>query len=277
MNTKGNKDSNQYSYRLYNKSLLLDKNPSNRSDFYYFTDWILNFHFYEKLADDNDKNTYLITRLNGPNDDSILKIIKAMDQLEDKDWHEFTVYSLTQRTTNYKSNNNNNTNINYIRINNNYNNYNYNLNSNNNNDENLSPLNSNNNNNNNNINNNNINNLNNNFNNITFNNNKTIDLKTTIQLLFDRLCHTKLKKVEKLLINGPPNIIKYKYSKIHYKIGISLEQLYNLLLKEEIYNENIKNQINIDSLRTLNYIKYFKQNYWKQKLYNILKCIIKLW
>ena len=62
---------------------------SMKSNFYFFTDWILSYRFYIKLYND-EQNTKLITMLNGPNDKNIFKIIKAIDQIDEKDLSDFT-------------------------------------------------------------------------------------------------------------------------------------------------------------------------------------------
>ena len=59
-----------------------------KSDFYFFIEWILSFRFYIKLYND-DQNTRLITMLNGPNDKNIIKVIKAIDQIDGKDLSDF--------------------------------------------------------------------------------------------------------------------------------------------------------------------------------------------
>ena len=60
-----------------------------KSDFYFFIEWILSFRFYIKLYND-DQNTRLITMVNGPNDKNIIKVIKAIDQIDGKDLSNFS-------------------------------------------------------------------------------------------------------------------------------------------------------------------------------------------
>ena len=59
------------------------REPCYTSDFYFFIEWIFSFRFYIKLYND-DQNTRLITMVNGPNDRNIIKVIKAIDQIDGK-------------------------------------------------------------------------------------------------------------------------------------------------------------------------------------------------
>ena len=91
--TKTNNDGGSVSLAsIFKNSSINSKNPispSVKSDFYFFTEWILSFRFYTKLYND-DQSTRLITKTGGPNDKNIFKVIKSIDQIDGKDLSEFS-------------------------------------------------------------------------------------------------------------------------------------------------------------------------------------------
>ncbi len=218
---------------------------TQKSDFFNFTEWILGFQFYIKLQNDNGRITKLITKHLGSNEKNIFKVIKAIDQLEGKEFHEFT-NSLSLQSSKRSNNtkfysNNNNININRTGIN-----------------------------------------LNDNMKNSENSNIKVInnnDLRLILSNFIDRLCTNKIKKIQKILLIGPPNnirwliwlsIAKNKFFEIESLTGVNNSQIYNNLINYSP-NPEIDKQIREDLKNTLPNIKYFKNQNWLNSLYNILK------
>ena len=216
---------------------------TQKSDFFNFTEWILGFQFYIKLQNNNDRITKLITKHLGSNEKNIFKVIKAIDQLEGKEFHEFTnslsLQSSKSNNTKFYSNNNN-ININQTNIN---------------------------------------------LNNMKNSENSNIkgisnnDLRLILGNFIDRLCINKSKKIQKILLIGPPNnirwlmwfsIAKNKFFDIESQIGINNSQIYNNLINCSL-NPEIDKKIREDLKNTLPNIKYFKNQNWLNSLYNILK------
>ena len=109
------------SISTYFKNSKKINNNTQKSDFFNFTEWILSFQFYNNFQNNNERIIKLITKHIGSNEKNIFKIIKAIDQLEGKEFHEFT-YSLSLQSsksnnTKFYSHNNNNININQTHIN----------------------------------------------------------------------------------------------------------------------------------------------------------------
>ncbi len=205
------------------------KNSTIKSDFYIFTEWILNFKFYIKLNNNNDKTIKLITNQSGPNENNIFKIIKSLDQLEGKELHEFTLHSLSLQSSRINANINSknsseNTNINFKRKN-------------------------------------------------------PSEIREDLNILFDKLCKLKMKKVNKILLIGPPNnirwlmwfsIAKNKYIEIESKLGINNSQIYSFLINSKI-NDEFEKKINKDLQNSFPNIKFFNNANWLNSLFNLLK------
>ena len=230
----GNNEENSLQYLLNNiQSNQNNSNNATKSDFYYFTEFVLKFHFYIKLFNDDQKDTKILTKINGPNDKNIFKVIKAIDQIYDKELHDFTLYSLSIQVSK---------------------------------DSALSPKKMD------------------YLGNTSANSNVSLnELKSNIQNLFDKLCKYKLNKFNKILLEGPPNNLRWimwnaiantKYFDIQTKIGVTCKQLYDDLLCSEFTDKNIEKYIRDDLSRTMNYIKYFKSSNWTQSLYNVLKVLV---
>ncbi|MCQ2820333.1 MAG: TBC domain-containing protein, partial [archaeon] len=60
-----------------------------KSSFYFFTEWVLSYRFYNKLSED-DLGVRMLIKMNGPNDINTFKLIKFLDQLEGKDLTNFS-------------------------------------------------------------------------------------------------------------------------------------------------------------------------------------------
>ena len=230
----GNNEENSLQYLLNNiQSNQNNSNNTQKSDFYYFTEFVLKFHFYIKLFNDDQKDTKILTKINGPNDKNIFKVIKAIDQIYDKELHDFTLYSLSIQVSK---------------------------------DSALSPKKMD------------------YLGNTSANSNVSLnELKSNIQNLFDKLCKYKLNKFNKILLEGPPNNLRWimwnaiantKYFDIQTKIGVTCKQIYDDLLCSEFNDKNIEKYIRDDLSRTMNYIKYFKSSNWTQSLYNVLKVLV---
>ena len=230
----GNNEENSLQYLLNNiQSNQNNSNNATKSDFYYFTEFVLKFHFYIKLFNDDQKDTKILTKINGPNDKNIFKVIKAIDQIYDKELHDFTLYRLSIQVSK---------------------------------DSALSPKKMD------------------YLGNTSANSNVSLnELKSNIQNLFDKLCKYKLNKFNKILLEGPPNNLRWimwnaiantKYFDIQTKIGVTCKQLYDDLLCSEFTDKNIEKYIRDDLSRTMNYIKYFKSSNWAQSLYNVLKVLV---
>ena len=230
----GNNEENSLQYLLNNiQSNQNNSNNAIKSDFYYFTEFVLKFHFYIKLFNDDQKDTKILTKINGPNDKNIFKVIKAIDQIYDKELHDFTLYSLSIQVSK---------------------------------DSALSPKKMD------------------YLGNTSANSNVSLnELKSNIQNLFDKLCKYKLNKFNKILLEGPPNNLRWimwnaiantKYFDIQTKIGVTCKQIYDDLLCSEFYDINVEKYIQADLSRTMSYIKYFKSSNWAQSLYNVLKVLV---
>ena len=230
----GNNEENSLQYLLNNiQSKQNNSYNTIKSDFYYFTEFVLKFRFYIKLFNDDQKDTKILTKINGPNDKNIFKVIKAIDQIYDKELHDFTLYSLSIQVSK---------------------------------DSALSPkkLDY--------------------LGNTSANSNVSLtELKSNVQTLFDKLCKYKLNKFNKILLEGPPNNLRWimwnaiantKYFDVQTKIGVTCKQIYDDLLGSEFPDKNVEKYIRADLSRTMNYIKYFKSSNWSQSLYNVLKALV---
>jgi hypothetical protein len=110
-----------------------------------------------------------------------------------------------------------------------------------------------------------------------------IELRTNIQTIIEKLCKRKIKKLQKLLIIGPPNnlrwLIYHSIAKINYEIieehvNLNFEQIYRYLLNSSFLSPNSENLINSESNQTMTEVKYFKSPNWLQSLKNVLKSLI---
>ena len=223
---------------FFKDSIKNMKNTPHKSDFFYFTEKLLNFRFYIKLYNDNEKSTRLITKQIGPNEKNILKVIKAIDQIEGRELHFFSLNSLSFLSP--ESHNFHNNITNKIINNNNLKN----------------------------------NSENSNIKNITNN-----DLRYNLSHSFKKLCRYKKQKINKILIIGPPNNIRWliwysmaknKYFEIEKKIGIKNSNIFNYLINSNL-NPEIEKKIKNDLPNTLPNIKYFKNPNWIKSLFNLLK------
>jgi len=81
-------DSNPKSNSNHQKFVSFEDNSQiEKNNFYNFTESLMQFKFYIKLFNDDQKSTKLITKTNGPNDKNIYYIIKSIDQLNN-DYNE---------------------------------------------------------------------------------------------------------------------------------------------------------------------------------------------
>ena len=217
---------------VFKDSIKNMKNTPQKSEFFYFTEKILNFRFYIKLYNDNEKSTRLITKQIGRNEKNIFKVIKAIDQIEERELYYFSLNSLSLQSP--ESNN-----IFHI----------------------------------------NHNNLKNNSENTNIKNISNDDLRVSLINSFKILCKYKKRKINKILLIGPPNNIRwlmwYSYSKNKYfqienKIDINNSQIYNYLINSNL-NPEIEKKINNDLINTLPNVKYFKNPNWIKSLFNLLK------
>ena len=89
------------------KSLHSNDNSNNKikkNDFFYFTELILKYKFYNKLDNNNENSTRLITTQNDPNENNIFKVIKAIDKIQRKKFNINTLNhpSLKSQSTIFK-------------------------------------------------------------------------------------------------------------------------------------------------------------------------------
>ena len=106
MGNKSDKKKENESLRKVRKSnvLLLPKSKNYTpaySNFYYFTEWLTNFNFYTTIhtlytqEDESSSDMFnIVIMKNGPNDFNVFKVIKAIDQLENKNFDDFNYLEL---------------------------------------------------------------------------------------------------------------------------------------------------------------------------------------
>ena len=106
MGNKSDKKKENESLGKQSKSniLLLPKSKNYTpaySNFYYFTEWLTNFNFYTTIhtlysqEDEASSNMFhIVIMKNGPNDFNVFKVIKAIDQLENKNFDDFNYLEL---------------------------------------------------------------------------------------------------------------------------------------------------------------------------------------
>ncbi len=197
------------------------KKNMKRNDFFYFTEWILTYKFYKHLSNNKDNSTRLITTQNDPNEFNIFKIIKAIDQIQGKNFREYSInnpnFSSSKsqsQSTLYKSNRSNS-------------------------DDNFN------------------------------------DLRLNINGLFDKLNMIKFKKLQKILIRGPPNNLRWllwisiarnKYLEIDSKFENGNSQIYNELLNLNC-SKDLEKKIKEDCEKLV----FFKNNNWNISVMRILK------
>ena len=186
-----------------------------RNDFYYFAEWLIKYKFYNKLNNNNENSTILITTQNDPNKYNIFKVIKAIDKIKGKNFKEYTLNNLNiaskSESTILKSQ------IDSKRSNSDISLY---------------------------------------------------DLKLNINCLFDKLNVLKQKKLNKILIRGPPNNLRWliwiciarnKYIEIDSKFEAGNSIIYNELLNLSLSNEK-ENKIREDIKNNLSKDKLFQNN-----------------
>ena len=80
-------------------------NTIKKNDFFYFTELIIKYKFYNKLDKNNENSTRLITTQNDPNENNIFKVIKALDKIQRTKFNNNTVNhpSLKSQSTIFKS------------------------------------------------------------------------------------------------------------------------------------------------------------------------------
>ena len=210
--------------------------PSVKSDFYFFTEWILSFRFYTKLYND-DQSTRLITKTGGPNDKNIFKVIKSIDQIDGKDLSEFsnsislnTLKSdfsknsrhsfIAKQFTNGSNNNNNNISDYDLKMN-------------------VIGL---------------------------FERLCRCKPKKMQKLLF-------IGPPNNLRWLMWISIARSKYLEIQSKIGINNEQIFSYLINKPFPDDSTEDKIRKDLNRTKTDIKYFKSGNWSLSLFNVLKAI----
>ena len=197
-----------------------------RNDFYYFAEWLIKYKFYNKLNNNNENSTILITTQNDPNKYNIFKVIKAIDKIKGKNFKEYTLNNLNiaskSESTILKSQ------IDSKRSNSDISLY---------------------------------------------------DLKLNINCLFDKLNVSKQKKLQKILIRGPPNNLRWliwiciarnKYIEIDSKFEAGNSIIYNELLNLSLTNEK-ENKIREDIKNNLSKDKFFQNNNWSIPLFNLSK------
>ena len=197
-----------------------------RNDFYYFAEWLIKYKFYNKLNNNNENSTILITTQNDPNKYNIFKVIKAIDKIKGKNFKEYTLNNLNiaskSESTILKSQ------IDSKRSNSDISLY---------------------------------------------------DLKLNINCLFDKLNVSKQKKLQKILIRGPPNNLRWliwiciarnKYIEIDSKFEAGNSIIYNELLNLSLSNEK-ENKIREDIKNNLSKDKLFQNNNWSIPLFNLSK------
>ena len=236
-------ESNPKSNSNHQKIVSFEENSKvETNNFFNFTESLLQFQFYIKLFNDDQKSTKLITKKNGPNDKNIYYIIKSIDQLNNNNYYDkYTLPIIKSRSVGTKLNKMNIK----PKLTDNKNKYDLKIFSN---------------------------------TNLPF-----IELRTNIQTIIEKLCKRKIKKLQKLLIIGPPNnlrwLIYHSIAKINYEIieehvNLNFEQIYRYLLNSSFLSPNSENLINSDSNQTMTEVKYFKSPNWLQSLKNVLKSLI---
>ena len=196
------------------------KKNMKRNDFFYFTEWILTYKFYKNLENNKDNSTRLITTKNDPHEYNIFKVIKAIDQIQGKNFREYSINNPNSsssksqsQSTLFKSNRSNS-------------------------DENFN------------------------------------ELRLSINVLLDKLNMIKCKKLQKILIRGPPNNLRWllwisvarnKYFSIDSKFENGNSQIYNELLNLNC-SKDVENKIKKDEKLVL-----FKNKNWNISLMRILK------
>ncbi len=229
------------------ESLKNIKNEENSkietNNFYNFTEYLLQFQFYIKLFNDDQKSTKLITKKNGPNDKNIHYLIKSIDQINNNNVNKFPfpiIKSKSAKNKLYKMN------------------INHKFSDNNNNDKFDLKI-------------------------FSTTNLPFTDLRSNIQTLIEKLCKHNIKKLQKILIFGPPNnlrwLIYHSIAKINYEIiekhvNVSSEQIYLFLIGSSFSNPNSEDLINSNLNQTMNEVKYFKSPNWLQSLKNVLKSLL---
>ena len=80
-------------------------NKIKKNDFFYFTELIIKYKFYNKLDKNNENSTRLITTQNDPNENNIFKVIKAIDKIQRTKFNNNTLNhpSLKSQSTIFKS------------------------------------------------------------------------------------------------------------------------------------------------------------------------------
>lgn len=106
MGNKSDKKKENESLTKQSKSniLLLPKSQNYTpaySNFYYFTEWLTNFNFYTTIhtlySQEEEASSdmfHIVIMKNGPNDFNVFKVIKAIDQLENKNFDDFNYLEL---------------------------------------------------------------------------------------------------------------------------------------------------------------------------------------
>lgn len=236
---KSKNDNNSVSIASIFKSSNNNSNtpvsPKVKSDFYFFTEWILSYRFYTKLYND-DQSTKLITMAGGPNDKNIFKVIKSVDQVDGKDLSDFsnsislnTLKSDVSKQSKHSfiakqftSNSNNPNTISDYEL-----------------KMNVISL---------------------------FEKLCRYKPKKMQKLLF-------IGPPNNLRWLMWISIARAKYLEIQSKIGINNEQIFNYLINKPFPDDTTEDKIRKDLPRTKTDIKYFRSGNWSLSLFNVLKAI----
>lgn len=222
-------------FKYSNNNSNTPVSPKVKSDFYFFTEWILSYKFYTKLYND-DQSTKLITMTGGPNDKNIFKVIKSVDQVDGKDLSDFSnsisLNTLKSDVTKqsrqsfiakqFTSNSNNPNTISDYELK---------------------------------------------MNVVNLFEKLCRDKPKKMQKLLFIGPPNNLRWLMWI------SIARAKYLEIQSKIGINNDQIFNYLINKPFPDDTTEDKIRKDLPRTKTDIKYFRSGNWTLSLFNVLKAI----
>ena len=225
----------------------------NKNEFYFFTQFFIDYEFYQKINNKRNTELHLISKVENPNENNLLEIIKSLDQVSNlnipKYEHRFNLDNKNDKIEN------NNEDINgpnlEIKMENE--------------EEELKKI---------------------KLTKYEQKDNININLEEnpqfTLTLLFEKLYFSNKRKLINILKKGPPNnlrwliwlsIAKSKYIDIQYFFHINNNDIYNkiknILEEKNEINEEFKQGLK----KCLSETKLLKENFWLINYYNLVNYI----
>lgn len=224
----------------------------NKNEFYFFTQFFIDYEFYHKINNKRNSELYLISKVENPYENNLLEIIKSLDQVSNLNIPKYENRFKLENKNNKIENKNEDINSSNLEIKKEK-------------EELIKEIKL-----------------------IKYEQKDNINInleenpKLTLTLLFEKLYFSNKRKLVNILKKGPPNnlrwliwlsIAKSKYIDIQYDFHINNNDLYNkiknILEEKNDINEEFKQGLK----KCLSETKLLKENFWLINYYNLVNYI----